>query len=495
MTWRPVHRTAVLAANSIRPHFSFTEFLRPDVRWDAPLKTTPMTAPAGAQQGAEMGRWLGNAANKAAKIAVCLTAVSFAGGAAQATEGYFQYGYGARQGALAGAGVADSRDAMSLSLNPAGLVDVGRQFQVGAALFAPFRSYDASGTGFVAPGSFDSDSNYFVVPNLAYSSPIDMNSAWGVALFGNGGMNTNWPNMANAAPGCFGGTGVFCGGGKTGVDLMQAFLAFGYAHRFGNMSFGISPVMAIQRFKAFGLGAFAGFSSDAGNFTDRGYDFSYGGGVRAGVQWSLAPNFRVGVSGQTPMWMTKFDKYAGLFADGGDFDIPGNVTAGIAWDAMPNLTLMADYKHIFYGSVASIANSSTAPCLYGSSCGPGFGWHDIDIIKLGVEWRATPVWTLRAGYAHNANPIKSSDVTINILAPGVVTDHFTGGFAYKMSPNSTLEFAAAYVPSHSVSGPEVTPGGPTPGSNIDISMHQYQFTLGYTYQFDTAPASKGLITK
>lgn len=439
-----------------------------------------------------MRPWLGSAAHGAAKFAVCLTVVSLAGSAAQATEGYFSYAFGARQAALGGAGVADSRDAMSLSLNPAGLVDVGRQFQAGAALFAPFRSYDATGTGFVAPGSYDSKTNYFVVPNLAYSSPIDINSAWGVAMYGNGGMNTNWPGMPNANCGP-GGTGVFCGGSTTGVDLMQAFIAFGYAHRFGNMSFGVSPVLAIQRFKAYGLAAFdnAGRSANPGSVTDNGYDWSYGGGARAGAQWSLAPNFRLGLSGQTPMWMTKFDKYSGLFADGGSFDIPGNVTAGIAWDAMPNLTLMVDYKHIFYGSVASIANSSTAACLLGSSCGPGFGWHDVDIIKLGVEWRATPVWTWRAGYAHNTNPIKGNDVMFNILAPGVVTDHFTAGFAYKMSPNSTIEFAAAYVPSQTVTG--IEPGNPA--STIDISMHQYQFTVGYTYQFDApAPAPK-LITK
>ena len=121
-----------------------------------------------------------------------LALATFAAGEAQATEGYFQYGYGARQGALGGAGVADLRDAMSLSLNPAGIVDVGRQIQIGASLFAPFRSYSATGTGLVAPGGFDSNSNYFVVPNIAYSQPIDGDSAWGIALYGNGGMNTTY---------------------------------------------------------------------------------------------------------------------------------------------------------------------------------------------------------------------------------------------------------------------------------------------------------------
>ena len=425
---------------------------------------------------------------------------TFAIGQAQATEGYFQYGYGARQGALGGAGVADSRDAMALSLNPAGIVDVGRQFQVGASLFAPFRDYTATGTFFVAPGSFDSDSNYFVVPNIAYSSPIDADSAWGITVFGNGGMNTNWPNMANTSLGCTFGVppigvvkpGVFCGG-PAGVDMMQAFIAAGYARRFGAFSVGISPTFVIQRFKGEGLAPFAPFSSNPASLTDNGYSYSYGGGLRAGVEWSVAPNFRVAVAGSTPMWMTKFTKYSGLFADGGMFDIPANLTAGVAWDAMPSLTLMVDYKHIFYGSISSIADSGviTGPGVLGLSNGPGFGWHDVDVFKIGVEWRATPVWTLRAGYAHNTNPIKSTDVTFNILAPGVVTDHFTGGFAYQATPNSTFEFAAAYIPVHSVSGPELLPAGfpPVPPGNIEISMHQYQFTLGYTYKFD-APAPK-----
>jgi long-chain fatty acid transport protein len=217
--------------------------------------------------------------------------------------------------------------------------------------------------------------------------------------------------------------------------------------------------------------------------------------LRGGVQWRIAPNLRFGLAGQPPMWMTKFSKYSGLFADGGSFDISASLTAGMAWDATPALTLMVDYKHIFYGSIPSIANSSliTGSGVLGLSGGPGIGWHDVDIIKIGAEWRASPVWTFRVGYAHNTNPIESTDVTFNILAPGVVTYHITGGFAYTLSPKSTIEFAAAYIPSHSVSGPE-TLGSPfpvpTPGSNIDLSMHQFQFTLSYTYKFAEAPAPK-----
>ena len=59
--------------------------------------------------------------------------------------------------------------------------------------------------------------------------------------------------------------------------------------------------------------------------------------------------------------MQDFDKYAGLFAEQGGFDIPPTLQAGIAFDLTPNLTLLADYRHIWFGSVKSIANPSTNP--------------------------------------------------------------------------------------------------------------------------------------
>lgn len=70
---------------------------------------------------------------QAAICALVLTATTDAG----ATEGYFFDGYGATQTALSGAGVANSTDAMAMTLNPAGLVNVDRQFQLGASLFFP----------------------------------------------------------------------------------------------------------------------------------------------------------------------------------------------------------------------------------------------------------------------------------------------------------------------------------------------------------------------
>lgn len=413
-----------------------------------------------------------------------VAALSFGAGTAGATEGYFQTGYGTIQKAQAGAGVANPEDAMTLSTNPAGLVHVGNQFNMAFTLFSPRRDVTVTGPGFITPGKTNSDSNYFLMPNMAYSRQIDAQSAWGVALFGNGGMNTNYPAMARPAGSCppgTPGTGLFCFG-RAGVNLEQMFLTVGYARKMGDFSIGIAPIIAMQKFRAMGIQSFGGFSSDPAHLSNTDNDYTYGAGLRVGVLWSLQPGLRLGLTGTTPIWSTKMEKYAGLFADGGSFDIPGEISTGLAWDATKELTLMLDWRHIFYSQVGAIGNSSTGlgPGSLGSPGGPGFGWSDVDAISIAASYKATKDLILRAGYSHNTNPIRSRDAMFNIFAPGLVTDHLSAGASYQVTPNSGLELAVGYVPRHSVTG--VTPAA-LGGQTVRLSMEQWEVSMGYTYKF------------
>ncbi len=70
---------------------------------------------------------------------------------AKATDGYFQDGYGARQKALGGAGVADTKDATAIANNPAGLADVDNQLAGAITLFSPQREYEAGFPGCTPP--------------------------------------------------------------------------------------------------------------------------------------------------------------------------------------------------------------------------------------------------------------------------------------------------------------------------------------------------------
>jgi long-chain fatty acid transport protein len=416
----------------------------------------------------------------AASAAALAAGMAIAASPAQATEGYFQHGYGARQSALGGAGVADSDDPMALSLNPAGIVGVEQQLQIGISLFSPMRSFTGSGApGFTPTGEVESGSEYFPVPNLAYSQPLDDQSTLAIAVYGNGGMNTSYGPVTN--PACGPGNGVFCGG-SAGVNLNQLFVAVGYARQFGdNFSLGIAPIYALQAFEANGLIAFSGFSSAPTKFTNNDMDWSSGFGVRVGAELALGEQVRLGAAYQTKFDMSEFEEYAGLFEGGGDFDIPSNWTLGAAFDVSPDVTVMLDWRHINYSDVAAVSNSTSIPLPFGASGGPGFGWDDVDAYKLGVEWDASDQMTWRAGMAFNNNPIGPEDVTLNILAPGVQEQHYTAGFTYNANEGNAIDFAFMYSPEASVSGPEAPPGNPS--HTIELQMSQFMLTAGWTYRF------------
>jgi long-chain fatty acid transport protein len=65
----------------------------------------------------------------------------------------------------------------------------------------------------------------------------------------------------------------------------------------------------------------------------------------------------------------------------------------------------------------------------GADNGPGFGWDDVDVWKLGVEYKHNKQWTFRAGYSHADNPISGASFpqlltlaksSLNMLAPAVI---------------------------------------------------------------------------
>jgi len=410
---------------------------------------------------------------------------------AGATNGYFAHGYGARSKALAGASTARPLDSFAAAVNPASIAYIGDRLDAEIELFSPRRQYTVDGTPTLAPGAFPlnsgtvrSDSEWFPVPAIGWNHRIDAEQAVGVTMYGNGGMNTDYVATPNPLCPFPGGSGTFCAG-TTGVDLAQAFIVPSYAHSFNNgrFSFGIAPIFAIQRFKARGLNAFAPFSSDPAHVSDQGYDYSFGGGVRVGGLVELIPGVRFGASYKSRITMSKFDEYAGLFAEQGSFDIPESFNFGLAWDINKDITTSFDVEHIRYSQVDSVGNAMFPNLLtarLGDNGAAGFGWEDMTIFKLGAEWRPNKRWTWRAGVSYGAQPIPKSEVLFNVLAPGVQEYHLTTGFSRAIGDKDEVNFAFMYSPSSSVKGPNPL----SPKQNIELEMDQYSFQLGWSKKFE-----------
>jgi long-chain fatty acid transport protein len=435
------------------------------------------------------------------------TAAAFAPLAVQATDGYFSHGYGMQAKGRGGASTAMTTDSFGGAVNPATMVFVGERLDLGLDWFRPSRSASragsAGGTGFLDGSANGNENQNFFIPEFGYNKMLRPDLSLGVSVYGNGGMNTNYKSGQLDQGICRGGapTGVrvnlLCGTGNLGVDLSQLVIAPTAAYKFApNHSLGVSPLIAYQRFKAYGLDAFSPISSDPGHLTNKGYDSSWGAGLRLGYFGQLTPSVALGAAYSTKIH-GKFSDYKGLFAEQGGFDIPANYNAGIAWKVTPEFTLAADYQRIDYGKVKSVGNPSNQPgcapgfpagpgvgaaCLGASSSSIGFGWRDVNVIKIGVEYRYNGDLTLRAGYNHTDNPVQARDVTFNILAPGVVQNHATLGFTYNVGKSSEITMAYMHAYKKSVSGPANNPYFAVGGTEtISLSENSLGVAWGWRY--------------
>ena len=434
---------------------------------------------------------------------------------AMATNGYFAHGYGTKNKGMAGAGVALPQDTIAAATNPAGMVHLGERFDGGLAIFSPRRDYESSasqanGTGgafTLGPDDIRSDRNYFPVPHVGYNYPLDSKSSLGITLYANGGMNTVWnggsstfdpdgpgPEPTETFPGTY-------GAGVSGVDLAQLFLAITYSRKINEqLSFGVSPVLAVQAFRGKGLSSFAGYTEEfvrsegevpPNDLTDNGRDFSFGYGARIGVLWSPTSYLDIGLAYQSRIFMTEFDDYDNLFAEEGDFDIPPSMTLGFALKPTRDLTFVFDFQKIWYSKIDSVANpisnlfdcpalGGTDPesCLGGSN-GAGFGWEDMEVYRIGVQYPISPSLELRAGASFAEHPIDSSEVLFNILAPAVVENHYTLGLTQKLSGDREVNLAFMYSPTEKQVGSN--PFDPT--QTIEIEIYQYDFEISFSKRF------------
>jgi long-chain fatty acid transport protein len=185
--------------------------------------------------------------------------------------------------------------------------------------------------------------------------------------------------------------------------MSQLLFGVTYARKIGaSQSIGITPVFAIQRVDVEGLEPFRAASVSPDNVTNNDYDYSYGGGVQVGWFGEVNEKLSLGISYRTKLYMTKFDEYKGLFAEGGDFDIPDVINIGLAYKLHPKWTAAFDYQRIGFSDIPAIANSNNfdlSPCFapgpkpifcLGGENGLGFGWESLNVFKLGVKWDYSP---------------------------------------------------------------------------------------------------------
>lgn len=426
-------------------------------------------------------------------LTLCVAALSCP---AQAGGGYFILGYGPMAGQSAGTSAAIGFDGFAGSSNPAKLSMTDDRLDLDVILFNPYRRISRS-------GATDPDYNFtttsknslFVLPEVGYSHRLDDRFSWGVSLYGNGGLNTEYhgdtglPGTNRNPAACGNRPGNFFGGcGKLGFDLSQIILAPTLAWKISDdYSLGIAPLLAFQQFKAYGLQAFQGISASPKHVTNQGYARAFGAGVRVGLFGRVAPWLDVGAAYSTKVYFQDFDDYRGLIADHGSFDIPANFSVGFGLRPGGGVTIGGDVQRIFFNNIPALANGVTNSVSnppedpFGSRNGTGFHWGNVTTYRLALAWTATERLTLRIGSAFGHHPTNGNDAnstSLNLFAPNPKWQATAGG-TWSLTKSSDLHVAyGRYTVSH-IDGDSAT-GALGIGGKESIDPYVNTILIGYS---------------
>lgn len=400
-----------------------------------------------------------------------------------ATNGSLLIGIGSKTRSMGGAGVALPTEAMSQFINPASSTELGIQAQVGAMLFYPKRQ----GCTNIVPECVKSGSNLFLLPFMGGAYKFNRRISLGFVGAPVGGGGTRYTENLYEA-----------GAGTLGADLKQMNMAFPVAYRVNkNVSVGFAPVLGIQAFRAYGLTTFQtpGVTVDVENITNRGNDYSYGAGVRFGVLTKFFNDrLNFGASYASRVYMTKFDKYKGLFTEDGSFDMPEQFTIGLAVKPFKKMSVAFDVTKVFFNDIPALGNPVTnavgkadgTPTTgrFGEEDGGGFGWDNQWIYKLGINYDWSSKLSLRLGANYGKAPVPEDDnLMAAILAPVTTEWHATAGFTYGLSASSEVSVSYVHAFKNTLSNFDTGQFNIAPGGGAEVAMVQNSIDMSYSLRF------------
>jgi len=405
------------------------------------------------------------------KLAV-VAALALGATSAFATNGTSLIGYGAKSRGMGGTGVAHFQGAESGFNNPALLSNaVGTEVSIGGTYFAPTVSNELNAGFGPAAGTYDSTASASLIPAVSMATKVNDSFAWGLALYGVGGMGTDYRDdivggQSNGTPGTgLGGSGL----PAANDNLLLMRFSAPFAYNISGFSVGVAPVIeygALAQNDMFGT---PGITTDIAFGFEIGaaYDFKAVGveGLSVGLDYKSAVehDFKNSFASAAP----------GSTSVQSKLDTPSILVAGVSYSISGN-TISFDYKNIGYADATGLKD---------------FDWENQSVYALGYEYAADG-WAARLGYNYGASPLpevsstfdNANQVVGSLLAfPAVTESHFTVGGTYDFSETTSLDAAFVYG-TGSQTSTDVNPVGP--GDQIITATNdQISATVAVNFNF------------
>jgi long-chain fatty acid transport protein len=345
---------------------------------------------------------------------------------------------GSARGNVLGAGLtATADDPSAVFYNPAGITQLkGTQVMLGATFIAPMTDVKTTSGG--VQTTTETEGNVWIPPHGYITTQLSEKWWAGLGMFSRFGLGTEfeatWPGRYNSYNAviktfeinpniAYKVNDKFSIAG--GLDLMYFSL---------HLQSKVSPA-------TFGAPAILGDADSDLKGNSWGYGFNLAVHFKPSEDWSLGASYRSRVS-QHVSGDANFTKPAAWAAIGaanavllrsttasGKLHLPDEVFAGIAWKATPTVTLGGGVIWTRWSSYDKLQLNYDIPIAPGvAQVTKQKQWVDVYRFTVGAEWKVTPNWDLRLGYAYDQEPIQ--DQYADYLIPANDRNMFSAGFGW-----------------------------------------------------------------
>lgn len=439
------------------------------------------------------------------KLAVLLLTTSLF-----AQAGHIMQGVGSVNMSMGGAATAQPLDISgALQWNPAAISVFDSKiinFDIGAFFSAPELSSSLP-AGMMGPGSpavsgvTKDDRGVSPMPSLAMVwGKEGSKHTFGASAFGISGFGVTFPEEANNPmspsfnptlnsnpinyPQQAGGFGHI----ESDYMLLQVGIAWAYEIT-KELSIGVQPTV---NYAALELAPNPTANPNASGYPVSDKASAIGYGAQFGLFYNSSSGFKAGASYKTTQKFEDLEfKNTHLnnttSANAFNMDYPAILSFGLGYST-GDVDLAVDYRFVDYENT----NGFSEKGWNNTGSVKGFGWKNINILSVGLQYKGFEKFPLRVGYTYSSNPIDSELAFFSIPATAVIENAFQFGFSHPFNANFTING----VYHHGASG-DKTEGqmlnpmmasaantyGAVPGTNVGYEMSTDMVMLGLTYTF------------
>ena len=441
-------------------------------------------------------------------VVVLFTSATFA------QAGHIMQGVGAVNMSMGGASTAQPLDISgALQWNPASISTFDSKilnFDLGLFFSSPeLSSTVPTPDGGTFSGITKDDRGVSPMPALAMVwGKEDSKHTFGASAFGISGFGVTFPeNMTNAIsmPQTMGGFG------HIESDYMLLQVGFTWAYEVSEtFSIGVEPTM---NYAALELApnplASPDFPAEMGG-TGKGYPVSdkasaMGFGAQFGLFFNSPSGVKLGASYKTTQKFSDLEFSNSYVNNGGpaqdvafNMDYPAILSLGFGY-SNNKIDFALDYRMVDYENTAGFEAKGWQFAESGPMAGfptgavNGFGWENINIISVGLQYKGIENLPLRVGYTYSSNPINEDLAFFSIPATAVIKNAFQFGLSHSFNENLKLNAVYHYGASGDKTEGEmlsplaITPSNPygaVQGTKVGYEMTTSMIMAGISYTFN-----------